>query len=164
MDLLKIINFGKGINMENSVSWIGDLGFKCKNKNHEFILDVTKDKGGQDLGPSPKEALLSSAATCSAMDVIVVLKKMRDLPETLNVEIDYKLNKSYPIYFTHINFHYKMTGKTQPKNAIKAVEASLTKYCGVSYMISKVSQIAYKISINEEQVGEGLAKFEDPLN
>ena len=150
--------------MENSVSWVGDLGFKCKNKNHEFILDVTQDKGGQDQGPSPKEALLSSAATCSAMDVIVVLKKMRDLQETLNVEIDYKLNKSYPIYFTHINFHYKITGKTQAKNAIKAVEASLTKYCGVSYMISKVVQISYTISINSEEIGKGSAKFIDPAN
>ena len=150
--------------MENSVSWIGDLGFKCKNKNHEFILDVTEEKGGQDLGPSPKEALLSSAATCSAMDVIVVLKKMRDLPETLNVEIDYKLNKSYPIFFTHINFHYKMTGKTQAKNAVKAVEASLTKYCGVSYMISKVSHITYKISINGQEIGAGKANFSDPLD
>lgn len=149
--------------MENSVSWIGDLGFKCKNRSHEFVLDVDQASGSLDRGPTPKEVLLSSAASCSAMDVMVILKKMRDLPETFDIEIENKKNKNFPVYFTHIHLHYKMKGNTKPANALKAVEASLTKYCGVSYMISKVCEISYTISLNGEEVGKGLAKFIDPI-
>ncbi len=149
--------------MENSISWISDLGFKCKNRNHEFVLDVDQASGSLDRGPTPKEVLLSSAASCSAMDVMVILKKMRDLPETFDVEIDHKKNKNFPVYFTHIHLHYKFKGNTKPANAQKAVEASLTKYCGVSYMISKVCEISYTISLNGEEVGKGQAKFIDPI-
>jgi putative redox protein len=74
--------------MENTISWVGDLGFKCKNRNHEIILDVDQASGSLDRGPTPKEALLSSAASCSAMDIIAILKKMRDLPTEFEVEID----------------------------------------------------------------------------
>ncbi len=149
--------------MENSISWMGDLGFKCKNGKHEIILDVSKEKGGLDLGPTPKEVLLSSIATCSAMDIVSILKKMRDLPESFSVEIDYNMNKEYPIYYTAVNLHYILQGKTQSNNAIKAVELSLTKYCGVSYMVSKVCEISYTISINGEEISKGKAKFIDPI-
>jgi putative redox protein len=148
--------------MENSISWIGDLGFKCKNRNHEIILDVDKASGSLDRGPTPKEVLLSSAASCSAMDVMVILKKMRDLPTEFDVEIENKKNKNFPIYFTHITLHYKLKGNTKPANVIKAVEASLSKYCGVSYMISKVCEISYTISLNGEEIGKGISKFIDP--
>jgi putative redox protein len=150
--------------MENFISWIGDLGFKCKNNKHEFILDVIKEKEGQDLGPSPKEALLSSIASCSGMDVVAILKKMRDLPEIFSVEINFKTNKSHPVYFTEIHLHYKLEGKTQPKSALKAVQASLTKYCGVSYMISKVVKISYTVTLNHKEIGKGEANFIDPID
>jgi putative redox protein len=150
--------------MENFITWIGDLGFKCKNNKHEFILDVNKEKGSQDLGATPKEALLSSTATCSAMDVIAILKKMRDLPEIFSVDVSFKTNKSHPIYFTGIHLHYKLEGKTQPKNVLKAVQSSLTKYCGVSYMISKVVKITYTVSLNHKEIGNGEANFIDPVD
>ena len=150
--------------MENFITWVGDLGFKCKNKKHEFILDCTKEKGGQDLGPSPKEALLSSIASCSGMDVVGILKKMRDLPEIFSVEISFKTNKSPPVYFTEIHLHYKLEGNTQPKNVLKAVQSSLTKYCGVSYMVSKVVKITYAISLNHKEIGKGEANFIDPID
>ncbi len=150
--------------MENFISWVGDLGFKCKNNKHEFILDVTKEKEGQDLGPSPKEALLSSIASCSGMDVIAILKKMRDLPEIFSVEINFKTNKGHPTYFTEIHLHYKLEGKTQTKNVLKAVQASLTKYCGVSYMVSKVVKISYTVTLNHKEIGKGEANFIDPID
>ena len=150
--------------MENSVSWIGDLGFKCTNRNHEIILDVSKEDGSQDRGPTPKEVLLSSSATCAAMDVIYALKKMRSVPDDFKVEIESKKNTDYPIHFTEITLHFILNGKTQAKHALQAVELSLTKYCGVSYMISKVTRISYTVRLNGEEVGKGVAKFADPVS
>jgi putative redox protein len=41
----------------------------------------------------------------------------------------------------------------------KSVDMSLTKYCGVSAMVAKVSPIHYEILINGEMKASGVAAF-----
>jgi putative redox protein len=57
--------------------------------------------------------------------------------------------------------HFKVTGdQVQLEPVEKSVVMSLTKYCGVSAMISKVVPITYKIFINGELQATGKAHFD----
>jgi putative redox protein len=55
---------------------------------------------------------------------------------------------------------YKLTGQDLSVDKVReAVELSMTKFCGVSAMISKVVPIFYTIVINGEVEHRGQAKF-----
>jgi len=45
----------------------------------------------------------------------------------------------------------------KPEQVLKAVNLSMTKYCGVSAMIAKAAPIYYKVNINGSEVGSGQA-------
>ena len=57
---------------------------------NDFVMDATSDAGGHDLGPTPVEALLSSIAACSAMDVVSILKKKRQDVESYDIEVEWQ--------------------------------------------------------------------------
>lgn len=66
-----------------------------------------------------------------------------------------------PKRFEEVRVLYKLLGDHLPKDkVISAVEKSMTKYCGVSYMISRSCPIKYKIELNGENIFESEAKFE----
>ncbi len=44
---------------------------------HKITVDGREGFGGQDLGPRPMQLLLASLASCTGMDVISILQKMR---------------------------------------------------------------------------------------
>src|SRR5438874_2609153 len=54
----------------------------------KFFLDTHPDYGGRTLGPTPVEALLASIAACSAIDVLDILKKKRQVVTSYRVEVD----------------------------------------------------------------------------
>ena len=43
----------------------------------------------------------------------------------------------------------------------KAVELSMTKYCGVSAMLSKAVGINYTLQVNDQEIASGKAAFEN---
>jgi len=44
-------------------------------RNHELVVDETKDSGGTDEGPSPQELLAASLATCTAITMEMYAKR-----------------------------------------------------------------------------------------
>ncbi|MBK9106239.1 MAG: OsmC family protein [Saprospiraceae bacterium] len=46
-------------------------------RGHTVRIEGSSDIGGQDSAPSPTELLLMSQAGCTAIDVVELLKKMR---------------------------------------------------------------------------------------
>jgi len=55
-----------------------------------------------------------------------------------------------------------LKGNLDTEKAKQAVEHSLTKYCGVNYMISKICKISYVVNVNGEDTATGFASFIDP--
>ena len=99
-----------------------------------FIMDAGVDDGGEDRGPSPVQAFVASAAACSAMDVISILRKMRQDVESYRVEVAYERvpKGQWPRPVTSIRLNHYLKGTNLDPAAIaKAVELSDTKYCSV---------------------------------
>jgi putative redox protein len=96
--------------------------------------------GPPDIGPSddgvrPMEALLMSLASCSVVDVQLILQKGRHTIDHLEVIVDGRRADAVPAVFTHISLHFVASGDFPLSKLERAVSLSMEKYCSVSHML-----------------------------
>ncbi|HAZ13034.1 MAG TPA: OsmC family peroxiredoxin [Bdellovibrionales bacterium] len=120
-------------------------------------MDAFPEFGGDDLGPTPKELLLNAVMGCTGMDVISILTKMRQTPTAFSIKALAEKTKEAPTHFPRIDLRYELTGEIEAEKLLKAVTSSMTKYCGVSFMVAKRVPIFYDVYLNDKKVGEGQA-------
>jgi putative redox protein len=125
---------------------IGGMAFKTELDGHKLIFDADEKVGGENLGPKPKPMLLVSLAGCTGMDVVSLLKKMRVDYDNFKIEVTGELTEEHPKYYYKIMVVYHIWGNNIDKAKVeKAVNLSQERYCGVSYMLAKSSDLKYKI-------------------
>ena len=121
-------------------------------RGHKVLIEGSKNIGGEDLAPSPTEYLIMSQAACTAIDVVELLKKMRQPLTDLEIESDAeRAQDQVPKLFTHIHLHYKIYGDVNPVKAEKAISMSIEKYCTVSKMIDHIAKITHSFEIYPER-------------
>lgn len=145
--------------MNAQMKWIGNMGFEIDNHGIKTRTDATKDVGGEEKAPTPKEMVLNAMMGCTAMDVVSIMRKMRQVFDEFYLEIDAQKTETHPIHFKAAEIRFFMKGAVAPEKLIKAVDSSLTKYCGVNYMISQTCDISYRIFLNSEEIKTGKADF-----
>lgn len=132
------------------MSWFDNVAFQADMDGHKVILDATEESGGSDLGPRPKKLMLTALAGCTGIDVIMILKKMKVVPEAFNVLVEGELTDEHPKYYHKIKVIYQFKGKNLPMEKLeKAVKLSETKYCGVSAVYKKAVDLETEIRIVE---------------
>ncbi|MEQ1823765.1 MAG: OsmC family protein [Fimbriimonadaceae bacterium] len=118
------------------VDWKGGMAFEsCNEEGKSFVMDAYADSGGNGLGVSPVEALLGSLAACSAMDVISILGKKRQVVTGYRLEVTGERNPpgEWPRPFLSITVKHFLTGEDlDPVAVARAVELSDEKYCTVA--------------------------------
>jgi len=130
------------------MSWTDNLAFEADMDGHKVIIDATKEAGGNDLGPRPKKLMLTALAGCTGIDVVMILKKMKVVPEAFNVIIEGELTEEHPKYYNKIKIVYQFKGKDLPMAKLeKAVKLSEEKYCGVSAVYRQAMEIKTEIRI-----------------
>lgn len=135
------------------VKWLNNMAFDVELNNHHFTIDADSAVGGNDLGPRPKGLLLSGLAGCTGMDVVSILRKMKVENYSLELEVDADLTTEHPKVFSNIYLNYKFEGTDLPVDKLKrAVELSETRYCGVSAMLKKASDIETNIYLNGKKI------------
>ena len=98
---------------------------------------------------TPMELLLIAAATCSAIDVVSILRKMRKNLRSLKVEIDGKRRNEYPKIYEEVRVKYIVEGDVDRASVEKAVKLSLDKYCSASITLMKAgAKFTYDIIVN----------------
>lgn len=113
-----------------------------------FNMDGSPEIGGENLGMRPMEVLLSSLAGCSSMDVLSMLKKMREDVQDYKVEITGERDTDQvPAVFKTIHVHFILKGKLSEKNVEKAIVLSMEKYCSVTKMLEKAATITHSYAI-----------------
>jgi putative redox protein len=146
--------------MEQKLSWNTGFNFTSQIRGHELTIDAQLSVGGTNRGPTPKELVLTGIAGCSAMDAIVYLKKHKQELLDLNILTNAEQTTTNPKHFSYVHLVYQFLGDHLNKeHVIKSVETSMTKYCGVSYMISKTCPITYSIELNGIKIFDGNAIF-----
>ncbi len=116
---------------------------------HKITVDGAEEFGGQNLGPLPMQLLLASLAGCTGMDVISILRKMRQPVEEYHIEVTAEQAEDHPKVFTNITIKHIVTGKIDEKRLAHAIELSDTKYCPASAMLRSVAQITTEYEIRQ---------------
>jgi putative redox protein len=108
---------------------------------------VTVD-GDSRAATSPVEMLLVAAATCTAADVVDILKKMRVDLRSLEVDIQGTRREEHPRRFTAIHFLFRVAGSGADETKVRrAVDLSLEKYCSVMNSLAPDIQVGYDVSL-----------------
>lgn len=111
--------------------------------NNKIELDGSKEKGF-----GPKALLLSGLAACSGIDVVDILEKMRVQFSDLEITAAADQAEDHPKIFKEITITYKLKTDASNKDKVqKAIELSLSKYCGVAAMLRKNDAINYQLVI-----------------
>ncbi|NMB27078.1 MAG: OsmC family protein [Tissierellia bacterium] len=128
----------------------GNMGFEMDLDGHTLITDASEKIGGNNLGPRPKQLLLSGLIGCTGIDIMSILRKMKVELEDFNIEVEADNTEEHPKVYENIHLTFKFKGKNLPKKQIeKAVSLSQEKYCGVSAMLKKATPVTYDIVYEE---------------
>ena len=127
--------------------WLDGMAFENSVDGHKFIVDAAEEFGGKDRGPTPKPLLLNSLAGCTGMDVVSILNKMKQELSWFNIKVEADLGEEHPKTFENIRltYQFKASDNLDDAKVRKAVTLSQDRYCGVSAMLKKVSNLSWEI-------------------
>lgn len=117
---------------------------------HAFIIDAIPDVGGRDTGPRPMELLAAGIASCTAMDVIAILRKMQQKVTGLKVHVNGEQAAEHPKRFTSIRIQYTVIGYGVAEDKVaRAIELSQTRYCPAIASLRSGAPITFSYTILE---------------
>lgn len=125
--------------MQARVKWVENAAFIGETgSSHALVIDGPAEIGGRNLGARPMELMLLSVGSCSAVDVLHILRKSRQNVSQCFVEVDGTRAETEPKVFTdiHLKFVVTGTGLSEPQ-VRRAVELSAEKYCSASIMLRR---------------------------
>ncbi|HKJ78245.1 MAG TPA: OsmC family protein [Prolixibacteraceae bacterium] len=132
------------------MSWKDNVAFEADMDGHTVTVDATKEAGGSDLGPRPKKLMLTALAGCTGVDVIMILKKMKVVPDAFNVIVEADVTDDHPKHYNKMKIVYQFKGKGLPLDKLKkAVKLSETTYCGVTAVYKKAMNMESEIRVTE---------------
>ena len=128
----------------------GGMAFDTVIDGHTLTIDADPDFGGIDSGAKPKPLLLLSLSGCTGMDVVSLMNKMRVEYADFQVTVDAELTDEHPKYYHKIHLTYSLKTKPEYHEKVKkSVTLSQERYCGISYMLSKSSELTHEIDFQE---------------
>jgi putative redox protein len=117
---------------------------------HAIVVDGAPDIGGRNLGARPMEVVLMGTGACSAIDVVLILRRGRQPIADCVVELEAERAAEDPKVFTSIRFRYTVTGKgLDPAQVERAIRLSKEKYCSATAMLAKTAEITTEYEIRE---------------
>jgi putative redox protein len=114
---------------------------------HVVKLDTDHSRGA---APSPMELLLVALGSCTAVDVIGILKKKREDVKEYRVEVHGERREEHPRSYSRLGVHHIVTGRNvSEKSVAQAIELSETKYCSVAATLRPTAEIVSTFEIIE---------------
>lgn len=137
--------------MKARVKWVEDSLFLAESgSGHAVVIDGPPEAGGKNLGPRPMEMLLMGVGSCSAFDVVDILRKGRHPVKGCEVQISAERAETVPKVFTKIHLHFVVSGGGLAESAVRrAIDLSAEKYCSASIMLGKTAAISHDFEIVE---------------
>jgi putative redox protein len=137
--------------LEATLNHLNGMAFAITSgSGHQITIDTSIADGGSNQGPTPMELILMGTAGCTAMDVISILRKKRQEVTAYQVSIHGIRAPEHPMVFTDITIEHIVTGHAIAEEAVaRAIDLSVTKYCGAHAMLSKTAKITTTYRILE---------------
>jgi putative redox protein len=133
------------IKLADSMTFLAESG-----SGHGIVVDANPDIGGRDLGPRPLELVLMGTGACSAVDVVLILRRSRQEVVDCVVDLEGDRATEDPKVFTRIRFHYVISGKNLSVSHVeRAIKLSREKYCSATAMLAHTAEIITDYEIRE---------------
>ncbi|TAF95754.1 MAG: OsmC family peroxiredoxin [Runella slithyformis] len=117
----------------------------------KVYTDGAPDIGGHNLGVRPMELLLMGLASCSAIDMVLILKKQRQTIEDFRIIVNGDRTKEADTIrspFDKIHLQFILKGQIDPEKAARAAQLSMEKYCSATAQFEPLAEITHEIIIN----------------
>jgi len=134
-----------------TTTWKENMQFESDNPSGiSLTMDAGEENGGEGKGYRPKALMLSSLAGCSGLDVVSLLKKMHAEVAEFRIDVTAELTDEHPKFYNKVKVDYHFSdSELQPKKIQKAVNLSVTKYCGVMEMFRQFADVEIEIFLHE---------------
>ncbi len=109
---------------------------------------VSIDGGPESKGMRPMELLLTSMASCSAFDAVLILEKQRQTIRDFRVKVTgVRPDEGAAKPFNSIHLVYTLEGEIDRQKAERALKLSVEKYCSVSATFRPETKITYELKL-----------------
>ncbi|MCA1998626.1 MAG: OsmC family protein [Hyphomicrobiales bacterium] len=140
------------------MTFLGEAG-----SGHGLVMDGAPEYGGRNLGFRPMELLLVGLAGCTAFDVVLILRKGREVVADCVVEVSAERAAEDPKVFTRIHLSYRVAGHGLTEAKVKrAIELSKEKYCSASIMLGATAALTHEFTIEPASDSAGSAPAGKP--
>ena len=132
-----------------------DFHFEAKGSSPIPVhIDAAEGIGGHNAGARPMELLLMGLGGCTAIDVILILKKQRQVVEDFQIRVSgdrEKIEGTEKTPFRKINIQFELKGQIDGSKALKAIQMSMDKYCSATAQLEPSSTITHTLVLNGEK-------------
>ncbi len=114
-------------------------------------LDASESIGGQNKGSRPMEMLLMGLGGCSAIDVILILKKQKQQIDDLEIEVSgerEEIPDTNMSPFKSMHIHFKFKGIIDENKIERAIRLSMEKYCSATAQFRSSATITHSFDLN----------------
>ena len=139
--------------MDILLSWKGRMTFEGAGDSG-FVqrLDSEESVGGDTSGARPMELIAIGLAGCTAMDVISILSKKKQVVTDFQIKLQAARAEEHPKVFTEAVIEYLFHGTNIDEAAVlRAIELSAEKYCPAQAMLGQVFPIRLVYKIFDEE-------------
>jgi putative redox protein len=132
-----------------------DFHFEAKGSSPISVnIDAAEGIGGHNAGARPLELLLMGLGGCTAIDVILILKKQRQIVEDFQIRVQgdrEKIEGTEKTPFSIINIQFELKGAIDGNKALKAIQMSMDKYCSATAQLEPSATITHTLVLNGEK-------------
>lgn len=130
----------------------GDFGFEAVDANgHTIRMDTSPESGGVNYGIRPMQVLLMGMGGCSAIDIVMILKKQRQTVENFSMKVEGEREKGKePSLWENVKIVFSLTGTIDIDKAERACELSMKKYCSVAETLRRGgTNLTWEVRVNQ---------------
>lgn len=133
--------------MKVTLTQVGPAAFEAVGgSGGTLVVDGAPELGGEGRGMRPMELLLASVASCSAMDVVKILRQQRQPLDALRIEIVGERPDSTPAPFRRMTLLFHAHGDVDEHKLRRAVSLAVEKYCSARATLGDV-EVSWEVTL-----------------
>jgi putative redox protein len=132
------------VTTEATVTFRSGVCFEARAESgHTVVIDGPPEAGGENAGFRPMELMLLGMGGCMALDVVLILRRMRQEVRAYRLNIQAERAEDPPRVYTEVKLAHLLQGEGLEASAVqRAIELAETTYCSGSAMFAKTAKIS----------------------